>query len=92
MCDEPSPLLQRQADFLIMDNGSSHRGQACIQRLQAAWPTLVPQHLPIQASWLNQNGQLIVASTLSTQPLLNAEELGTTVLLVPPLHEQTAKG
>jgi hypothetical protein len=40
--------------FLIIDNGSSHRGQAAIDRLQARWPTLVPVHSPIHASWLNQ--------------------------------------
>ena len=34
--------------------------------------------------------QLIVASTRSAQPHLNAEELGTAILLVPPLHEQAA--
>ena len=34
--------------------------------------------------------QLIVASTRSAQPHLNAEELGTAVLLLPPISEQTA--
>ena len=37
-----------------------------------------------------RDDQLIVASTRSAQPHLNAEELGTAILLVPPLHEQTA--
>ena len=37
-----------------MDNGSSHRGQACIKRLQRRWPTIVPVHTPVHASWLNQ--------------------------------------
>ncbi len=37
-----------------MDNGSSHRGQACIRRLKAQWPTTIPVHNPIHASWLNQ--------------------------------------
>jgi len=37
-----------------MDNGSSHRGEACVQRLQTTYPTLVPVHAPIHASWLNQ--------------------------------------
>ena len=40
--------------FWIMDNGSSHRGQACIKRLQRRSPTLIPVHTPVQASWLNQ--------------------------------------
>jgi hypothetical protein len=37
-----------------MDNGSSHRGQACIRRLQQRWPTIIPVHTPVHASWLNQ--------------------------------------
>lgn len=40
--------------FWIMDNGSSHRGEASIQRLQAAFPNIVPVHGPVHASWLNQ--------------------------------------
>jgi hypothetical protein len=37
-----------------MDNGSSHRGQACIKRLQQRWPTIIPVHTSVHASWLNQ--------------------------------------
>ena len=37
-----------------MDNGSSHRGQACVDRIREQWPTIVPVHTPVHASWLNQ--------------------------------------
>jgi len=40
--------------FWIIDNGSAHRGQKCVQRLQARWPSIIPVHTPIHASWLNQ--------------------------------------
>jgi len=40
--------------FWILDNGSAHWGQAAVERLQRAWPTLIPVHTPIHASWLNQ--------------------------------------
>ena len=40
--------------FWVVDNGSSHRGQASIDRLEGAWPNLRLIHLPIHASWLNQ--------------------------------------
>ena len=40
--------------FWVLDNGSSHRGAASVQRLQTAHPNLIPVHLPIHASWLNQ--------------------------------------
>lgn len=40
--------------FWIVDNGSSHRGQACSDRWRHRWPNLIAVHLPIHASWLNQ--------------------------------------
>lgn len=40
--------------FWILDNGSAHRGQECVKRLQARWPSIIPVHTPIHASWLNQ--------------------------------------
>ena len=40
--------------FWIMDNGSSHRGGACVRRLQAAFRNVIPVHGPVHASWLNQ--------------------------------------
>jgi len=52
MAQEPYRSASRV--FWILDNGSAHRGQAAITRLQQAWPTLVPVHTPIHASWLNQ--------------------------------------
>lgn len=48
------PYRDARRVFWIVDNGSSHRGAACVERLQAAFPTLVPIHGPIHASWLNQ--------------------------------------
>jgi DDE superfamily endonuclease len=49
-----SPYRDARRVFWIVDNGSSHRGQASINRLQAAYPNLVLVHLPVHASWLNQ--------------------------------------
>jgi hypothetical protein len=40
--------------FWIVDNGSSHRGQKAVQRLERRWPNLILVHLPLHASWLNQ--------------------------------------
>lgn len=40
--------------FWVVDNGSSHRGEAAASRLQARYPTLILVHLPTHASWLNQ--------------------------------------
>ncbi len=48
------PYLSAPRVFWIMDNGSSHRGEHCAARLRARWPTIVPVHTPVHASWLNQ--------------------------------------
>jgi len=52
MSQLPYRLAQRV--FLICDNGSAHRGQRSIDRLQGAWPNLIVVHTPVHASWLNQ--------------------------------------
>jgi hypothetical protein len=52
MTTEPYATARRV--FWVVDNGSSHRGQASIDRLQDRWPKLRLIHLPVHASWLNQ--------------------------------------
>ena len=49
-----APYLNARRVFWIVDNGSSHRGQRSVDRLQTEWPNLVLVHLPFHASWLNQ--------------------------------------
>jgi transposase len=40
--------------FVIVDNGSDHRGQAAAGRLRDAYPNAIMIHTPVHASWLNQ--------------------------------------
>jgi hypothetical protein len=42
------------SEIVIVDNGSSHRGQKAVDRLQQRWSNLILVHLPVHASWLNQ--------------------------------------
>lgn len=49
-----SPYRRARRVFLIVDNGSSHRGEKSRQRLQGRYPNLVLVHGPVHASWLNQ--------------------------------------
>jgi hypothetical protein len=48
------PYASAPRVFWVVDNGSSHRGQRSIDRLQGDHKNLVLVHLPIHASWLNQ--------------------------------------
>ena len=40
--------------FFIVDNGSSHRGKASVERMRRCDPRIILVHTPIHASWLNQ--------------------------------------
>jgi hypothetical protein len=40
--------------FWVVDNGSSHRGQAAIQRMLGWYRNAILVHTPVHASWLNQ--------------------------------------
>jgi hypothetical protein len=48
------PYRTAKRVFWVMDNGSSHRGARCAARLLRKWPTIIPVHTPVHASWLNQ--------------------------------------
>jgi len=48
------PYRSARRVFWIFENGSSHRGQKAAQRLQSRWPSIIPVHTPVHASWLNQ--------------------------------------
>ena len=52
MATEPYASADRV--FWIVDNGSSHRGAASVERMARAWPNAHLIHLPAHASWLDQ--------------------------------------
>jgi transposase len=48
------PYASAERVFWVVDNGSSHRGQASVERLEGAFESLRLIHLPVHASWLDQ--------------------------------------
>jgi transposase len=48
------PYASAKRVYWVVDNGSSHRGQASVKRLEGKWRNLRLIHLPVHASWLNQ--------------------------------------
>jgi len=48
------PYREARRVFLIVDNGSAHRGLKSVERLQSRYQNLTLIHAPIHASWLNQ--------------------------------------
>jgi len=51
---EQEPYRSARRVFWIMDNGSSHRGQQSVERLQNRYTNVRVVHGPVHASWLNQ--------------------------------------
>jgi len=49
-----NPYKQARRVFLIVDNGSAHRGLKSVERLQGRYANLTLVHGPVHASWLNQ--------------------------------------
>jgi hypothetical protein len=48
------PYRSARRVFWVVDNGSSHRGQAAVKRLRKAYRKAILVHTPVHASWLNQ--------------------------------------
>jgi hypothetical protein len=48
------PYRSAQRVFVIVDNGSAHRGKRSIDRLRGAWSNLILVHTPVHASWLRR--------------------------------------
>lgn len=51
---EVEPYASAKRVFWVVDNGSSHRGQASVDRLEGRYQNLRLIHCPMHSSWLNQ--------------------------------------
>ena len=48
------PYASAPRVFVIVDNGSDHRGRGAARRLRDAYPNAIMIHTPVHGSWLNQ--------------------------------------
>ncbi len=88
------PYRSARRVFWVLDNGSSHRGQAAVERLQAAYPRLVPVHLPVHASWLNQVEvyfSILERKVLTPADAASLEELAARILAFQSHYEILAQ-
>jgi transposase len=80
--------------FVVVDNGSDHRGKAAIDRLRKAHPNAVMIHTPVHASWLNQVEiffSIIQKKVVSPNDFPSLEKLSGTLLAFVDRYNQTAK-
>ena len=80
--------------FVIVDNGSDHRGQAATDRLRDAYPNAIMIHTPVHASWLNQ-AEIFFSITqkkvLTSSDFASLEELASILLAFVDRYNQTAR-
>jgi len=91
MAEEPYRSAPRV--FWVVDNGSSHRGEAACQRLQARYPNLILVHLPTHASWLNQIEiyfSIVQRKVLSPNDFPHLAAVETRLLAFEALYNDTA--
>jgi transposase len=80
--------------FVIVDNGSDHRGQAAADRLRKAHPNAVMIHTPVHASWLNQIEiffSVIQKKVVSPNDFPSLEKLSETLLAFVDRYNRTAE-
>jgi DDE superfamily endonuclease len=91
MATEPYATARRV--LWVVDNGSSHRGQALVDRLQGGWENLTLVHLPVHASWLNQIEiyfSVVQRKVLNPNDFTDLAEVAHRLLGFQRRYEQTA--
>src|SRR6202040_4217547 len=80
--------------FVIVDNGSDHRGQAAARRLRDAYPNAIMIHTPVHASWLNQVEivfSIVQKKVISPSNFTSTNQLAATLLAFIDRYNQTAR-
>jgi hypothetical protein len=88
------PYRSASRVFWIVDNGSSHRGQASIDRLQGRWNNLVLVHTPVHAGWLNQVEiyfSVLQRKVLTPNDFASTQELEDRILQFQDHYEHIAR-
>jgi transposase len=80
--------------FVIVDNGSDHRGKKAARRLRAAWPNAIMIHTPVHASWLNQIEiffSIVQKKVISPNDFTSTSQLAATLMAFTDRYNQTAR-
>jgi hypothetical protein len=92
MTQEPYRSANRV--FVVVDNGSAHRGKRSIKRLQGRYKNLVLVHTPVHASWLNQAEiyfSVVQRKALTPNNFADLDTLQRTLLAFGRRYEQIAR-
>jgi transposase len=92
MSQEPYQSAPRV--FIIVDNGSDHRGKKAAQRLRDAYPNAIMIHTPVHASWLNQVEiffSIVQKKVLTPNDFASTAQLAATLLAFTDRYNRTAR-
>lgn len=88
-----SPYAKARRVFWIVDNGSAHRGDRAVERLQSRYSNLVLVHAPVHASWLNQIEiyfSILQRKALTPNDFASLKELQERLFCFQDYYEQIA--
>ena len=88
------PYASAKRVFWVVDNGSSHRGQASIDRLEDQHKNLRLIHCPVHASWLNQieiYNSIIQRKVLTPNDFTDLDEVAQRLTAFERFYEAAAK-
>jgi hypothetical protein len=88
------PYASASQVFWVVDNGSSHRGETSVKRLERRWPNLRLIHLPVHASWLNQIEiyfSVVQRKVLTPNDFTDLEALAECLIAFQERYEQAAE-
>jgi hypothetical protein len=88
------PYSKARRVFVIVDNGSAHRGKKSIKRLQGRYKNLILVHTPVHASWLNQAEiylSIVQRKVLTPNDFSDLETLKRQLLAFGRRYEQIAQ-
>jgi hypothetical protein len=88
---QQEPYRSANRVFWVVDNGSSHRGQAAVRRLGKAYANAILVHTPVHASWLNQVEiyfSMVQRKVLTPNDFASLEEVEARLRLYEALSNQ----
>src|SRR5215472_7581134 len=88
------PQCRAPRVFVIVDNGSDHRGTKAIRRLRGAYPNAIMIHTPVHASWLNQVEivfSIVQKKVISPRDFASTGQLAATLPAFIDRYNQTAR-
>jgi hypothetical protein len=89
-----SPYDDATRLFFVVDNGSSHRGQASVKRMRELDKRIILVHTPVHASWLNQVEiyfSIIQRKVLTPNDFANLEAVRVRLALYEELTNRSPK-